>query len=200
MGADIQAARKFAEQAAREVAARLTEGFGVATLASQKSVNACDVVTAFDMEIDDRLFELLKQFDSSLGFQGEERGHSGSNREFWLVDPIDGTGHYMRGIPFCTTMIALVIDGRVEASVINDFVRGNTYSAARGHGASCDGESIKVSNRALPGAYVGIEIDISMLDNLAIVQRLHSKTVPVATINCGWEFAMTASVKDARRI
>lgn len=197
---DLSSACRFAERAAREIGAWLREGFGTAAVVASKTERAHDVVTAFDTEADERIFDALSSFDPSIGFHGEERGASGSSSTFWLVDPIDGTGHFQRGMPFCTTMIALIHQGEVVVSVINDFVRNNTFSAVKGGGAKCDGSSITASDRSLRDAYIAYEIDISLPDNMVIMTRLQASTITLSTINSGWDFAMTAAGKLDGRV
>lgn len=190
---DWAAASGHAQAAARQIAPRLREGFGQAAEIACKSAQAPDVVTAYDVEADARLGELLHCFDPGIGYWGEESGRTGSQETFWLVDPIDGTGHFLRGTPLCTTMIALIHEGAVVAAVIHDFVADATYAAHLGGGATCNGTPIQVSQRGLRQAYLGVEINLQLPGNLALMQQLQARTTLVSTINCGWEFAMIAS-------
>ncbi len=193
MNLDLEAARRHAVNAAQSIGPWLSEGFGVAPIAARKGVEATNIVTDFDTEADEKMFELLSKFDASIGFHGEERGKSGSDSTFWLVDPIDGTGHFYRGLPFCTTMVSLIDQGEVVVAVINDFVRGHVYSAYRGGGAFRDDIAIKVSDRSLRESYIGVETKLDQPGNADMLTRLQQSTTVLATINCGWDFAMVAS-------
>ena len=62
----------------------------------------------------------------------------------WIVDPIDGTNNYMAGIPIWATLVALQVDGRNVAGVAHAPALGETYDAALGAGARCNGETISV--------------------------------------------------------
>jgi myo-inositol-1(or 4)-monophosphatase len=84
----------------------------------RKSSQAHDVVTRYDREAEERLTTDLAAFDHSIGKHGEEFGADGSTETFWLIDALDATGRFVRGIPGCTTMAALVYDGRVVACSI----------------------------------------------------------------------------------
>jgi len=139
-------------------------------------------------------------FDDSIGFRGEEFGVENHADITWLVDPIDGTSHFVRGIPFCTTMIALVENGTVVMSVINDFVREETYWAIRGKGAFKDGERIFVSNRPLSQAVLSFETRLENPENIESFIKVRKAAGGIlSTINCGFEFTMIASGKlDAR--
>ena len=66
----------------------------------------------------------------------------------WIVDPIDGTKGYARGIPVWATLIALEVDGDLVAGVVSAPALGSRWSAARGQGAQRDGEPVTVSKVA----------------------------------------------------
>jgi histidinol-phosphatase len=83
------------------------------------------------------------------GIIGEEFGSSGSTSRRWIVDPIDGTKNYVRGIPVFGTLIALEENGRVIAGVISAPALGRRWWASAGEGAFCrtlgDTRAIRVS-------------------------------------------------------
>lgn len=82
------------------------------------------------------------------GIVGEEFGTSGSTTRRWIIDPIDGTKNYVRGIPVFATLIALEENGRVMAGVVSAPALARRWWAARGEGAFCNGEAIHVSRIA----------------------------------------------------
>ncbi|HEV2754329.1 MAG TPA: inositol monophosphatase family protein [Actinomycetota bacterium] len=65
----------------------------------------------------------------------------------WVVDPIDATNNYMAGIPIWATLVALRIDGRSVVGVAHAPALGETYDAAAGAGARCNGDAISVDPR-----------------------------------------------------
>ena len=89
---------------------------------------------------------------------GEERpGHSVVGEEFgaddpggarWILDPIDGTKNYLRGLPVWATLIALEREGRVEVGVVSAPALARRWWAARGEGAFVNGRRIRVSKIA----------------------------------------------------
>jgi histidinol-phosphatase len=84
---------------------------------------------------------------------GEEFGTTGaaSDRQGvrrWIVDPIDGTKGYARGIPVWATLIALEVDGELVAGVVSAPALGSRWSGARGLGAQRDGDAVSVSKVA----------------------------------------------------
>ena len=81
-------------------------------------------VTKLDLMVEGSLHETMSQAYPGLGFVGEELGDQRANasQPYWLVDPIDSTASFIRGLPNCTNMAALIVDGQPVASVIYDFV------------------------------------------------------------------------------
>lgn len=63
----------------------------------------------------------------------------------WIVDPIDGTRNYSRGIPVWATLIALEDDGVLQVGVVSAPALGRRWWAERGSGALADGQPIRVS-------------------------------------------------------
>ena len=63
----------------------------------------------------------------------------------WVIDPIDGTRNYVRGIPIWATLIALEREGQLVAAVASAPALGHRWWASRGGGAFADGSSIRVS-------------------------------------------------------
>jgi histidinol-phosphatase len=68
---------------------------------------------------------------------GEEFGTSGDSRRRWIVDPIDATKNYIRGIPIFATLIALEEEGALVAGVVSAPALQRRWYAARGEGAFC---------------------------------------------------------------
>lgn len=76
---------------------------------------------------------------------GEERGATGEGRRRWIVDPIDGTKSYVRGVPAWATLLALEVDGELVVGVASAPALGRRWWAAKGGGAFANGEAIRVS-------------------------------------------------------
>ena len=70
---------------------------------------------------------------------GEEDGEAGTGPRRWVVDPIDGTKNFVRGVPVWATLIALQVEGEVVAGVVSAPALGRRWWAARGHGAHTGG-------------------------------------------------------------
>ena len=75
----------------------------------------------------------------------------------WIIDPIDGTANFLRGVPYWSVALAYVEDGRTEVGVTYDPMHDELFAAARGRGATRDGRPIRVSgcsdmSRAIVGS------------------------------------------------
>lgn len=166
---------------------------------SDKGESAHEVVTELDFAIERYLAEEIKKIDPTAQFTGEEFGGGRDAERFWLCDPIDGTAHFVRGLPFCSVMLALIEHGQVNFSVIYDFVNDDLYHAARGEGAYKNSERIQVSQRPLERAYIAFETRIDKPVNYEKTRQLREHSVLFSSITAGYEFALVASGKlDAR--
>ncbi len=66
---------------------------------------------------------------------GEEYGSQGGGSRQWIIDPIDGTANFLRGVPIWGTLIALAVDGVPVVGVASSPALGKRWWAAKGHGA-----------------------------------------------------------------
>lgn len=184
----------------REARKLLLPYWGTVDIIAQKDASSpVSVVTKLDFAVEKQVAERLAQVYPHIPFIGEEYGGDREASRFWLMDPIDGTNHFVRGLPFCTSMVALVEEGQVIFSAIYDFVNDRMYWAERGFGAYCETERLSVSKRPLSEAYICWESRIENPDNLALFLKLYEKAILLKTVASGWEYAMIASGKlDAR--
>jgi histidinol phosphatase-like enzyme (inositol monophosphatase family) len=96
----------------------------------------CSPVTEVDKRCEARIREIILNAFPEDGFLGEESGESeSSNKRRWIVDPIDGTRPFIRGIPTHSALIALEEDGVPVVGVIHLPGMGVTCYAERGGGA-----------------------------------------------------------------
>jgi histidinol-phosphatase len=80
------------------------------------------------------------------GVLGEEHGISDANaRCRWIIDPIDGTSNYVRGVPLWATLLALEVDGGIVVGMVSAPALGKRWWATRGKGAFLNGKPIHVS-------------------------------------------------------
>jgi histidinol-phosphatase len=84
--------------------------------------------------------------DAVLGEELGESSQAGGRR--WIIDPIDGTKGYVRGLPVWATLLALEVDGVIQVGVVSAPALARRWWAARGVGAFANGERIRVSDVA----------------------------------------------------
>ena len=106
-----------------------------------------DFLTEVDGETEAFIAERLLQIFPSDGFIGEESKArpAGEGGAAWVVDPIDGTANFARGVPHFCVSIASVAAGKVEVGVIYDPVRDELFAARRDGGARLNGAPIRAS-------------------------------------------------------
>lgn len=175
-------------------------GWGTAAVKKKKGERGDSVVTEADLAIERMLQSELKKLDPTIDFVGEEYGGKRDANQLWLVDPIDGTAHYARGLPFCTTMLAYIEEGEVRLAAIYDFLTDTLYHAVTGGGAYRNMEPIHVSARSFDSAYLGWESHLAKSENLARYFKMYGCAVPFKTICSGYEFALVASGKLEGRV
>jgi myo-inositol-1(or 4)-monophosphatase len=103
-----------------------------------------DYLSATDSEVEQLIRGRLLAAFPGDSFFGEEGGGSLENN-VWVVDPVDGTANFVRGISQFCISIAYVQDGQVQIGVIYDPMADELFAARRGGGATLNGEPIQVS-------------------------------------------------------
>jgi myo-inositol-1(or 4)-monophosphatase len=103
-----------------------------------------DYLTETDGQVEKLVSAGLTKSFPKDSFFGEESGGD-FGRDVWIVDPIDGTANFARGIPHWCISIGFVRDRRSEIGVIYDPIHDELYAARRGHGAFRNDTPIHVS-------------------------------------------------------
>ena len=107
-----------------------------------------NLVTSSDLAVQHFLTERLAALLPGCGFLCEEEDFRDLEEEYvWIIDPIDGTANYSRGIADCCISVALARKGALQLGIVYSPGRGELYSAELGKGAQCNGHSIHVSDR-----------------------------------------------------
>ncbi len=128
--ADLTLALRLADAADAASMAR----FDAADLDVQLKADATHVTEA-DLATERAIREILEAERPGDGVFGEEFGVTGSTERQWIIDPIDGTANYLKGIPMWTSLIALSIDGVPRVGVASQPALGRRWWAATGLGA-----------------------------------------------------------------
>ena len=106
-----------------------------------------DLVTAADRASEKLIAERLHARWPQHGIVGEEGTRTDTGAEFrWYVDPLDGTTNFAHGYPvFCVSIALARRDDELEVGVLYDPTRDELFAAERGHGATLNGNPIRVS-------------------------------------------------------
>jgi histidinol-phosphatase len=92
-------------------------------------------VSDADLAVEESLRNVLGRSRPRDAILGEESGHTGSSRRCWVIDPIDGTKNFVRGVPVWATLIGLIDDDEVVVGVVSAPALGRRWWAARDGGA-----------------------------------------------------------------
>ena len=178
---------------------------------------AKDYVTEIDKAAEQSIVAALRKAYPNHGILGEEGGlleGSGDGADYlWIIDPLDGTTNFVRGIPHYAVSIACKYRGRLEHAVVLDPVRQEEFTASRGRGAALNGRRLRVSSRkSLDGALLGTGFpfraeQVDNLDNYlgmfrslvgqtAGIRRAGAASLDLAYVAAGrydafWEFGLS---------
>jgi myo-inositol-1(or 4)-monophosphatase len=129
-----------AQEAGRVLVRRFRTGVSV------KMKGVADIVTATDVETQGVLVRRLRRRFPDYGILAEEGLDTTPGTEWrWILDPLDGTKNFARGIATFCVSIAAEYRGRVEMGVVYDPIHEEMFVGVRKHGAWCNGRSIRVS-------------------------------------------------------
>jgi myo-inositol-1(or 4)-monophosphatase len=213
----MQPMLNIALRAARSAAEQIFRSIERLDVISVDEKDAKDYVTEVDRIAEQTIITALRKAYPNHGFLGEEGGlipGSGDGADYlWIIDPLDGTTNFVRGIPHFAVSIACKYRGRLEHAVVLDPVRQEEFTASRGRGAALNGRRLRVSNRkSLEGALLGTGFPFrdSQLDNLdnylgmfrsltgetAGIRRAGSAALDLAYVAAGrfdafWEFGLS---------
>lgn len=106
-------------------------------------------VTQADTAIEELIRDRIRGRFPAHGVAGEEFGEDGPGADVrWIVDPIDGTHNYMRGIPLFGTLLAVEREGELQVGVMSAPAMGERWMAWRGGGAWSHDRRLRVSHVA----------------------------------------------------
>jgi myo-inositol-1(or 4)-monophosphatase len=116
-----------------------------------------DIVTAADVEVQTLVARRLRRAFPAHGILAEENLDTTAGTDWrWVVDPLDGTKNFARGIPNFCISIAAERGGRVAMGVVHDPIHDELFVAVRGCGAWCNGRPIRISEASdIAEAFLG---------------------------------------------
>ena len=112
-----------------------------------------NIVTSSDIAVQEFLCRRLAEALPGSGFLCEEEDMNDTAHDYtWIIDPIDGTCNYSRGIEHCAICVGLMHSGRMEMSAVFIPATDEMFHASRGNGAFLNGRRISVSHRPFADA------------------------------------------------
>lgn len=189
------------EKAALHAGAFIRQEFGkISTNQAQiKSLNS--LVSYVDINAEKTIVEHLSPLIPDAGFITEEKTTPNSQREInWIIDPLDGTTNFLKGIPVFSVSIALTQGENVVLGVVYDVMQDWLFSARLGHGATMNNHPINISHEerfeksviATGFPYDRLNNDSPLFDLLQNVierssgiRRLGSAALDLAYVACG---------------
>ena len=148
-------------------------------------------VSAGDLAIENEIRSLVKKDHPELSIIGEEYGETKADSKIRLIiDPIDGTKNFIRGLPFFGSLFAIEDDGEIIAGMVSAPALKDRWWASKGNGAFYNGKQINVSTistlndaNGFYGAYLDLKHQIhlkklfsyyrTLIDNVALVTSTH---------------------------
>ncbi|WP_163937378.1 inositol-1-monophosphatase [Paraferrimonas sp. SM1919] len=137
----------IAVRAARNAGNLIARAFEESDKVEVQSKGLNDFVTNIDKAAEEKIIETIRKSYPDHSIVGEELGQNqGSDTDYlWVIDPLDGTANFVRGIPHFAVSIALKVKGKTEVAVVYDPIRDELFSALRGRGAQLNGFRIRAS-------------------------------------------------------
>ncbi len=158
-----------------------------------------DLASDLDFAIERDVRAFLAAETPDFGFLGEEEGSTGPAEMRWVLDPIDGTANFLRGLPMCAVSLALVHHDDAVVGVIELPFLGSRYTAAKDDGAYANGRKLTASstNRlndaivAIGDYAVGSDAEAKNRQRLALTAQLAAEVQRVrmtgsAALDLAW--------------
>lgn len=119
-----------------------------------------DLASNVDLNVERLIIDRIQSHFPKHGIVSEETGTINDQSDYqWIIDPIDGSSHFVRNIPIYAINIALTYRGETIAAAVNHPTTQQIFFAAKGRGARLNGLPIQVSNtQHLADAYVFVEL------------------------------------------
>jgi myo-inositol-1(or 4)-monophosphatase len=205
---------------AAHAAGALVRNAPVHSLATATKSSPTDLVSEMDRASEALIREIIHSARPDDGIIGEEDGSRPSKSGLsWLVDPIDGTVNYLRGLPNYSISVAVLSEHEPVAGVVYDPVLDETFTAIDGRGAALNGHPISCASMPLPRAIIGTgfsysaaerarqaQVLLGVLPAVGDIRRPGSAAVSLCWVACGrldgffetrlmpWDFAAGALI------
>jgi len=152
-----------------------------------------DIATNIDYKIENLIINSIKKNFPEHNINTEERGIIKGNSDYtWIIDPLDGSKHYIRKIPLFDVSIALKHKNEIIFGLVYNPTTKEMFYAAKGRGAYLNGKRIKVSQKSnLKDSFIFAELPScgmqskEFIRNSKILTRLNLNSYRVRALGCG---------------
>lgn len=146
MSQDLEARLKFAVDIAKQAGELGMKYFREVDKLTVESKGHQDLVSNADRELELFIRAAINEAYPGDGIVGEEHAPVASSTGYdWVLDPIDGTANFVRGIPAWTVVIACTKDGRTVVGAVHEPSSGETFHGRKGGGAFVNGKTMRAS-------------------------------------------------------
>jgi len=167
----------IAVRAARAAGKVLVKAYENPQLLEVATKSENDFVTNVDKAAEEAIISTIRKSYPRHSILAEESGQQiGDDADYqWVIDPLDGTTNFMRGIPHFCVSIALTVKGVPHHAVVYDPMRDDLFTASRGAGAQLNGYRTRVSqSKTLEGTLLATGFPFRMKHILEDYQKLFS--------------------------
>jgi myo-inositol-1(or 4)-monophosphatase len=145
-----------AVQAARNASKVILRSLGKLDSLKVVEKERMDFTTEVDRMAEAEIIKELRRAYPDHSILAEESGETGKSRFQWVIDPLDGTSNFLRGLPFFSISIALVEAGVPIAGVVYNPISEELFTAHKGSGAFLNDKRIRVANKtSVQGCLIG---------------------------------------------
>jgi myo-inositol-1(or 4)-monophosphatase len=158
MTIDLESALRTAACAARAGGQVLLAGFAASDKRAEEKSHRHDPVTIYDRRSETEILSVIGRAYPDHAVLSEERGASGdTDGPTWVVDPLDGTNNFLRGVPHFAVSIALRAGRESLVACVYDPIRRELFTATRDGDARRNGDPIAVSDQpGLDGSVIAV--------------------------------------------
>lgn len=158
-----------------------------------------DYVTTFDLNIEKKIKNLVKQRFPDFLVVSEEDAYPKLEpicSKYWIIDPLDGTGNFIEGIPFCAISMAALVNNELVASLIIELPTQTTFKAFKGMGFFVNNKRVRLAETGkIHTPFVGVSSgfisciqepeDLKAISKYAKFRILGSQALHLAYVACG---------------
>lgn len=158
----------------------LLSAVNIADTVTEKG-QACDLVTIYDKAVQDRLCKELQEAYPHCGIYAEEGDlcDIAQRDSYFIIDPIDGTTNFVRGLHHSSISVGLFSKGEIIAAVVCNPFAGELFTAEKGKGAFLNGTPLRVTDADLSNSLVLFGSAIYYRDTVPATLRFVEELFPL---------------------